>query len=191
VYLNGTRLPIKSFADYCNPCHVSVIFNLPFLAHCPFCSSLSLSGVQVYLNGSRLPIKSFADYCDLYLGPKENGVPRIHERINDRWEIVISATDGQFQQVRLVVASSCRSAAQQRHAPGMYYGCWMQCVSRLQTCSSSRLAQNCMPSGFCSRAPRMQAQFIQRYSQPLPQVQADQSSKAAERQPNSSKWRLT
>lgn len=58
---------------------------------------------QVYLNGSRLPIKSFADYCDLYLGPKENGVPRIHERVNDRWEIVISATDGQFQQVRCFV----------------------------------------------------------------------------------------
>ncbi|WIA35043.1 hypothetical protein OEZ86_003534 [Tetradesmus obliquus] len=56
-------------------------------------------GCKVYLNGSRLPIKSFADYCDLYLGPKENGVPRIHERVNDRWEIVISATDGQFQQV--------------------------------------------------------------------------------------------
>jgi hypothetical protein len=51
------------------------------------------------LNGTRLPIKSFADYCDLYLGPKENGVPRIHERVNDRWELVISATDGQFQQV--------------------------------------------------------------------------------------------
>lgn len=55
--------------------------------------------LQVYLNGTRLPVKSFADYCDLYLGPKENGVPRILERINDRWEIVISATDGQFQQV--------------------------------------------------------------------------------------------
>lgn len=57
--------------------------------------------MQVYLNGTRLPVKSFADYCDLYLGPKENGVPRIHERITDRWEICISATDGQFQQVSL------------------------------------------------------------------------------------------
>ncbi|KAF6262252.1 DNA topoisomerase [Scenedesmus sp. NREL 46B-D3] len=56
-------------------------------------------GCKVYLNGTRLPIKTFADYCDLYLGPKENGVPRIHERVNDRWEVVISATDGQFQQV--------------------------------------------------------------------------------------------
>lgn len=54
---------------------------------------------QVYLNGTRLPIKSFADYCDMYLGPKDNGVPRIYERVSDRWEICVSATDGQFQQV--------------------------------------------------------------------------------------------
>eukprot|EP00775_Hariotina_reticulata_P006914 gene6914-7130_t len=56
-------------------------------------------GVKVYLNGTRLPIKSFSDYVDLYLGPKDNGVPRIYERVNERWEVCISATDGQFQQV--------------------------------------------------------------------------------------------
>jgi DNA topoisomerase-2 len=53
----------------------------------------------VYLNGARLPVKSFSDYCELYLGPKDSGVPRIYERVNDRWEVCISATDGQFQQV--------------------------------------------------------------------------------------------
>ena len=61
--------------------------------------SILLLRLQVYLNGTRLPIKSFADYCDMYLGPKDNGVPRIYERVNDRWEICVSATDGQFQQV--------------------------------------------------------------------------------------------
>lgn len=25
------------------------------------------------------------DYCDLYLGPKDSGVPRVYERVNDRW----------------------------------------------------------------------------------------------------------
>lgn len=55
---------------------------------------------QVFLNGTRLPIKSFSDYVDLYLGPKDDGVPRVYERVNDRWEVCISATDGQFQQVR-------------------------------------------------------------------------------------------
>jgi hypothetical protein len=48
----------------------------------------------------RLPIKSFQEYCELYLGPKEDGVARVYERINDRWEVCFSATDGAFQQVR-------------------------------------------------------------------------------------------
>jgi hypothetical protein len=61
--------------------------------------------LQVYLNGSKLPVKSFTDYCDLYLGPKENGVPRVYEKVNDRWEVCISATDGQFQQVRRLMLS--------------------------------------------------------------------------------------
>lgn len=59
--------------------------------------------VQVYLNGTRLGIKTFSEYVDLYLGPKENGVPRIYERVNDRWEICVSPTDGQFQQVCSIV----------------------------------------------------------------------------------------
>lgn len=58
--------------------------------------------VKVYLNDLRLPIKQFQDYVDLYLGPKENGVPRIYERVNERWELCISPTDGQFQQVSFV-----------------------------------------------------------------------------------------
>ena len=49
------------------------------------------------LNGERLPIKSFTEYVDLYLPDKS--IPRIHERVNDRWEVVIAATSGQFQQV--------------------------------------------------------------------------------------------
>jgi hypothetical protein len=54
---------------------------------------------QVYLNGQRLPVKNFTDYVDMYLGPKENGVPRIYERFSDRWEVCVSTTEGQFQQV--------------------------------------------------------------------------------------------
>lgn len=56
---------------------------------------------QVLLNGSRLPVKAFQDYVELYLGPKDNSVPRIYEKVNDRWEIVISTTEGQFNQVRV------------------------------------------------------------------------------------------
>lgn len=42
------------------------------------------------------------EYCDLYLGPKEAGPARFYERVTDRWEVCISCTDGQFQQVRLL-----------------------------------------------------------------------------------------
>ncbi|GIL81030.1 hypothetical protein Vretifemale_10164 [Volvox reticuliferus] len=61
-------------------------------------------GVKVFFNGERLSIKSFQEYVDLYLGPKENGIPRFCERINERWEVCISLTDGSFQQVSFVNA---------------------------------------------------------------------------------------
>lgn len=53
----------------------------------------------MYLNNQRLNIKSFSEYIDLYLGPKESGPARFYERISDRWELCVSATDGQFNQV--------------------------------------------------------------------------------------------
>ena len=59
-------------------------------------------GVKVFLNGTRLPIKTFQEYVDQYLGPKENGVPRIYEKFSDRWEVCISTTEGQFNQVSFV-----------------------------------------------------------------------------------------
>jgi hypothetical protein len=61
-------------------------------------------GVKVLLNGERVPVKSFAEYVDLYLGPAqgEGAVPRVHERVNGRWEVVVAATEGQFQQVSFV-----------------------------------------------------------------------------------------
>uniref|UniRef100_A0A7S3VQX9 DNA topoisomerase 2 n=1 Tax=Dunaliella tertiolecta TaxID=3047 RepID=A0A7S3VQX9_DUNTE len=57
---------------------------------------------KVYLNNQRLNIKSFPEYVDLYLGPKDKGPARFYERISDRWELCISATDGQFNQVSFV-----------------------------------------------------------------------------------------
>jgi DNA topoisomerase-2 len=53
----------------------------------------------VYYNGQRLAVKNFQDYVNLYLGPTDNGVARVFEKVGDRWEICISPTDGQFQQV--------------------------------------------------------------------------------------------
>ncbi|KAH0448872.1 hypothetical protein IEQ34_022672 [Dendrobium chrysotoxum] len=62
--------------------------------------------VKVELNGKRLPVKTFADYVNLYLQSASKSrpepLPRIAEKVNDRWEICVSLTDGQFQQVSFV-----------------------------------------------------------------------------------------
>ena len=64
---------------------------------------------KIYLNNKRLQVKGFKDYCELYLKAfnVDGGVPRVHEKVNNRWEIVISLSDpkegcGQFQQVSFV-----------------------------------------------------------------------------------------
>lgn len=56
--------------------------------------------VKVFLNGKRIEIKDFPDYCDLYLKNEENKeLPKVVESKNERWQIVASLSDGQFQQV--------------------------------------------------------------------------------------------
>ncbi|XP_030493385.2 DNA topoisomerase 2 isoform X1 [Cannabis sativa] len=63
------------------------------------------SSVKVELDGNRVPVKSFLDYVDLYLRTAQKSdatIPRITERVNDRWEVCVSLSDGQFQQVSFV-----------------------------------------------------------------------------------------
>ncbi|XP_058073689.1 DNA topoisomerase 2-like isoform X2 [Magnolia sinica] len=63
--------------------------------------------VKVELNGQKVPVKSFLDYINLYLQSAAKSrdvesVPRITEKVNDRWEICVSLSDGHFQQVSFV-----------------------------------------------------------------------------------------
>lgn len=62
--------------------------------------------VKVELNGQRVPVKSFLDYVNLYLQTasksRPDSLPRIAEKVNDRWEICVSLSEGQFQQVSFV-----------------------------------------------------------------------------------------
>ncbi|KAL4389850.1 hypothetical protein HN51_010797 [Arachis hypogaea] len=62
--------------------------------------------VKVELNGQLIRIKSFREYADLYLKSAEKNrpvpLPRIHAKVGDRWEICVSLSDGQFQQVSFV-----------------------------------------------------------------------------------------
>ncbi|KAI3875654.1 hypothetical protein MKX03_035024 [Papaver bracteatum] len=56
--------------------------------------------VKVELNGDEIPIKSFSDYIGLYIQSaaknKPTTPPKLTEKVNDRWEICISLTEGHF-----------------------------------------------------------------------------------------------
>ncbi|KAK8484332.1 hypothetical protein V6N11_047370 [Hibiscus sabdariffa] len=62
--------------------------------------------VKVELNGKCIPVTSFLDYVNLYLSAasklRTKPLPRIHEKINARWEVCVSTSEGQFQQVSFV-----------------------------------------------------------------------------------------
>ena len=60
----------------------------------------------MYLNGTKLPVNDFKSYVDLFLGAKlaADAVPRVYERVSDRWEVCVAASDDGFQQVSFVNA---------------------------------------------------------------------------------------
>ncbi|KAJ7982233.1 DNA topoisomerase 2 [Quillaja saponaria] len=62
--------------------------------------------VKVELNGCRIPVDSFSKYAELYLNSAQKSrtepLPRIYAKVNDRWEICVSLSEGQFQQVSFV-----------------------------------------------------------------------------------------
>lgn len=63
---------------------------------------LGSRGVLVFLNGTRISCKTFSDYVSLYSLDNVSGTDgnvRVWERINDRWEVCCSISDGSFGQV--------------------------------------------------------------------------------------------
>ncbi|KAI3445041.1 hypothetical protein Pfo_001706 [Paulownia fortunei] len=62
--------------------------------------------VKVELNGQPFHFKSFSNYCDLYLKStsvsSSDPLPRFEEEVHDRWQVCISRSEGQFQQVSFV-----------------------------------------------------------------------------------------
>eukprot|EP01022_Parablepharisma_sp_SALTPOND_P022414 TRINITY_DN454_c0_g1_i1.p1 TRINITY_DN454_c0_g1~~TRINITY_DN454_c0_g1_i1.p1 ORF type:complete len:1487 (+),score=235.64 TRINITY_DN454_c0_g1_i1:2224-6684(+) len=74
-------------------------------------AGITPDGVKVVLNGEQLKVKSFYSYVDYYLNvlkkkveldDEPQKIPKIFERPNDRWEVCVSVSDGQFQQVSFV-----------------------------------------------------------------------------------------
>lgn len=62
--------------------------------------------VKVELNGQIFHFKSYSSYCDLYLkaasASGSDPLPRFEEEVHERWQICISRSEGQFQQVSFV-----------------------------------------------------------------------------------------
>ena len=60
------------------------------------------TAVTVSLNGVKVETQTFEAYTNLYLGQKTDR-PRVHEKMNDRWEIVASySEDDAFQHISMV-----------------------------------------------------------------------------------------
>lgn len=55
--------------------------------------------VRVFLNGEQIHIRNFKDYVGLYLQSDQKVV---HEKVNERWEVVVTLSEEQFQQVSFV-----------------------------------------------------------------------------------------
>lgn len=68
-----------------------------------------IPNVNVYLNDVKIKIKDFKQYVDLYISSTEKsdagaatrpGV--IYQKFGKRWEVAVTSSDGQFQQVSFV-----------------------------------------------------------------------------------------
>jgi DNA topoisomerase II len=62
--------------------------------------------IKVHLNGKRIQIKGFNQYVDMYLGKGEgdDAPKKVWDKStnNERWEVIASVSEGQFQQVSFV-----------------------------------------------------------------------------------------
>lgn len=60
--------------------------------------------VKIYLNEEHITVRNFNSYVDLYLQNEESkDLPKLIEKCSsERWEVICSLSDGQFQQVSFV-----------------------------------------------------------------------------------------
>ena len=61
--------------------------------------------VSVYLNNEKLPIKNFQDYISMYtnaINEDDDDTIIFYEQPDERWEIGMSLSESQFQQVSFV-----------------------------------------------------------------------------------------
>lgn len=58
--------------------------------------------VGIWLNGKKIKVSSFQDYINLYKFEESHRYPKIHEVINNRWEVVVTVSESQFMQASFV-----------------------------------------------------------------------------------------
>lgn len=56
---------------------------------------------STYLNGEKIAVKTFEDYVNLYIGGKRD-TKRVYYSPNDRWEVVVCMSTGDFDQISFV-----------------------------------------------------------------------------------------
>lgn len=93
VELNGQRVPVKSFLDYVNLYLQTASKSRPDSLPRFFILSFLLSIFLLLLLLLVLFQDRLEDYCFVI------AFLRIAEKVNDRWEICVSLSEGQFQQV--------------------------------------------------------------------------------------------
>ena len=73
-------------------------------------AGITPKSVSVYLNGKKLNVKNFEDYIHMYLDASkeedEMDLPMVYECPHERWEVGMSLSESQFQQVSFVNAIS-------------------------------------------------------------------------------------
>ena len=73
-------------------------------------AGITPKSVSVYLNGKKLKVKNFEDYIHMYLDASkeedEMDPPIVYENPHERWEVGMSLSESQFQQVSFVNAIS-------------------------------------------------------------------------------------
>lgn len=56
----------------------------------------------VWLNGKKIKLDSFKEYVDMYQLEASQEYPKIHEVINNRWEVIVTVSENQFIQASFV-----------------------------------------------------------------------------------------
>lgn len=66
-------------------------------------SACTASKLKVVFNNKTIAVKNFQDYTNLFIGKPKEGVKRFYDKNSDAtWEVVLSTSQGGFQQISLV-----------------------------------------------------------------------------------------